>query len=194
MTARELLGDDGVSNGGRTLELVTRRSKPSPRAKLEDRRLSTPGPEGATAADWVAKEEGLAYKAVGTLSGSFGSGDTLVVVVNGDAFLAAKKGRPFQDLRTRALLVSCIREVDYVVPFEIEGDASVNEALRAIRPHVFTKGGDRTASTNIAEWDVCESLGIEVVTGIGLEKAWSSSNFLQDWGEFWASREASGPE
>ena len=35
-------------------------------------------------------------------------GDTLVVIVNGDAFLTAKKGRPFQDLETRCLIVSGI--------------------------------------------------------------------------------------
>ena len=32
-------------------------------------------------------------------------GDTLAVIVNGDAFLRAKKGEPFQDLRTRCLIV-----------------------------------------------------------------------------------------
>jgi cytidyltransferase-like protein len=49
-------------------------------------------------------------------------GDTLAVIVNGDSFLAAKKGRPFQSLETRSLIVSGIRNVDYVVPFEIKGD------------------------------------------------------------------------
>src|SRR5215213_1093147 len=49
-------------------------------------------------------------------------GDTLVVVVNGDAFLKAKKGKAFQDLKTRCQIVSFLRAVDYVVPFEIEND------------------------------------------------------------------------
>ncbi len=115
-------------------------------------------------------------------------GDTLVVVVNGDAFLTAKKGRPFQDLPTRSALVSCVREIDYVVPFEIENDSTVIKALRAIRPHVFTKGGDRFDPSNIAEWDTCQEIGIEVVTGVGLDKVWSSSDFLRDWGEFWITR------
>src|SRR3954465_11643000 len=52
-------------------------------------------------------------------------GDKLVVIVNGDWFLAQKKGRPFQSLETRSLIVSGISGVDYVVPFEIEGDMSV---------------------------------------------------------------------
>ena len=108
-------------------------------------------------------------------------GDVVVVVVNGDAFLTAKKGRPFQDLETRCLVVSAIRGVDYVVPFEIEGDQTVREALRRLRPHVFTKGGDRLEPRSIPEWEVCQELGIEVVTGVGEDKRWSSSWFLSAW-------------
>jgi cytidyltransferase-like protein len=108
-------------------------------------------------------------------------GDVVVVIVNGDGFLAAKKGRPFQDLQTRCLIVSAIRGVDYVVPFEIEGDRTVTEALRRLRPDVFTKGGDRVDAESIPEWDICQQLGIDVVTGVGEDKRWSSSWFLQAW-------------
>ena len=108
-------------------------------------------------------------------------GDLVVAVVNGDAFLRAKKGRPFQDLETRCLIVSAIRHVDYVVPFEIDGDLTVREALRQLRPDVFTKGGDRVDAASIPEWDVCQQLGIEVVTGVGVDKQWSSSWFLEAW-------------
>ncbi len=112
-------------------------------------------------------------------------GDTLVVVVNGDAFLRAKKGRNFQDIDTRCMLVSCIREVDCVIPFEIENDQTVCEALRRLRPHVFTKGGDRTDYSNIPEWQVCQEFDIELVPQVGLDKQWSSSDFLREWGEWW---------
>lgn len=108
-------------------------------------------------------------------------GDIVVAIVNGDAFLAAKKGKPFQDLDTRCRIVSAIRGVDFVVPFEIEGDASVRVALRRLRPNVFTKGGDRIDNRSIPEWDVCDELGIEVVSGVGDDKRWSSSWFLDDW-------------
>lgn len=114
-------------------------------------------------------------------------GDVLVVVVNGDSFLTAKKGKPFQDLPTRSLIVSGIRGVDYVIPFEIEGDSTVNQALAAIRPNVFTKGGDRVDATTIPEWTVCEKYGIKVVSAVGMDKEWSSSWFLKDWESFKAN-------
>lgn len=110
-------------------------------------------------------------------------GDTLVVVVNGDEFLTSKKGRPFMDLTTRCKIVSAVRNVDFVVPFEISDDSTVCEALRRIKPHVFTKGGDRTDLSNIPEWQVCQELGIEVIAQVGLSKEWSSSDFLAEWGE-----------
>jgi cytidyltransferase-like protein len=110
-------------------------------------------------------------------------GDVVVAVVNGDAFLRAKKGRPFQDLQTRCLIVSAIRHVDYVVPFEIDGDLTVCEALRRLHPAVFTKGGDRVDADTIPEWDVCQELGIEIVTGVGAGKQWSSSWFLDAWAQ-----------
>jgi cytidyltransferase-like protein len=113
-------------------------------------------------------------------------GDTLVVIVNGDTFLTAKKGRPFMSLDTRCKIISCIRNVDYVIPFEINDDLTVSVALDRIRPHVFTKGGDRTAHDSIPEWQICQDLGVELITQVGSPKEWSSSDFLKEWGEFWA--------
>lgn len=108
-------------------------------------------------------------------------GDTLVVIVNGDAFLTAKKGRPFQNLETRSLIVSGIVGVDYVVPFEIKNDQTVNKALEVLRPHVFTKGGDRANKTSLPEWEVCKKHNIKVIFGVGEDKKWSSSWFLKEW-------------
>ena len=120
--------------------------------------------------DFVAKETGKRP-------------DYLVVIVNGDGFLRNKKGAEFQDLATRARLVACMRGVDCVVTYETATDMSVNGALEAIRPHFFTKGGDRTDASNIAEWDLAQSLGCEIVTGCGLSKDWSSSDMLARWGK-----------
>ncbi|MEK7211573.1 MAG: adenylyltransferase/cytidyltransferase family protein [Patescibacteria group bacterium] len=108
-------------------------------------------------------------------------GDTLAVIVNGDGFLRQKKGKPFQDLATRCAIVSAIQGVDFVIPFEIENDQTVIEALRRLRPNVFTKGGDRIDASTIPEWQVCVALGIKIITGVGLSKLWSSSMFLKEW-------------
>lgn len=115
-------------------------------------------------------------------------GDTLVVIVNGDSFLQAKKGKPFMDLKTRCHVVSHIKGVDFVIPFEIENDQTVIEALKKIRPHVFTKGGDRIDKYSIPEWNVCEEFNIEVISEVGFNKLWSSSDFLHEWGEFWKNK------
>ncbi|MDF1702071.1 MAG: adenylyltransferase/cytidyltransferase family protein [Planctomycetota bacterium] len=113
-------------------------------------------------------------------------GDTMVVVVNGDAFLRTKKGKAFMSLDTRCKIVSALRGVDYVVAFEIEGDMTVAPALRAIRPNVFTKGGDRKKGSTMppSEEQACEEFAIELIDSVGLDKAWSSSDSLRDWGEF----------
>lgn len=111
-------------------------------------------------------------------------GDVLVVIVNGDAFLRAKKGKPFQDLRTRCSIVSAIRGVDFVIPFEIEDDQTVSKALEFIKPNVFTKGGDRTDQRTIPEWGVCEKHNIEIIAEVGIKKEWSSSQFLKEWEYF----------
>lgn len=110
-------------------------------------------------------------------------GDTLVVIVNGDSFLRAKKGHPFQNLETRSLIVSGIAGVDYVIPFEIENDQTVNRALEVIRPQVFTKGGDRVDKSHLPEWEVCQKYNIKVVFNVGEDKKWSSSWFLKEWDE-----------
>lgn len=108
-------------------------------------------------------------------------GDTVVVVVNGDEFLRNKKGKAFMDLRTRSEIMSYARGVDYVIPFEIENDQTVIQALKRIKPHVFTKGGDRIDETSIPEWGTCVEHNIKVVSGLGYDKAWSSSDLLKEW-------------
>ena len=115
-------------------------------------------------------------------------GDTLAVIVNGDWFLTKKKGRPFQNLETRCQIISAIRGVDYVIPFEIEGDMSVCKALEAIKPDVFANGGDRKDKESILEWGVCQKYGIQPVFGVGLDKKWSSSWFLKEWHEFFSKK------
>lgn len=115
-------------------------------------------------------------------------GDTLVVIVNGDTFLKNKKGKAFMDMKTRCSIVSYVIGVDYVIPFEISNDQTVCVALERLKPDIFTKGGDRIDYRTIPEWDVCKHHGIEIISGVGFNKEWSSSNFLQEWGEFWGKK------
>lgn len=103
-----------------------------------------------------------------------------VVVVNDDAFLENKKGAAFMDVKTRCQVVSCIRGVDYVIPFGSK-DGTVIEAIKAIRPTLFVKGGDRCDRESIPEWDVCKALNVSVRTGAGEDKHWSSSELLDRW-------------
>jgi cytidyltransferase-like protein len=110
-------------------------------------------------------------------------GDTVVVIVNGDTFLKKKKGKPFMDLKTRVEIMSYINGVDYIIPFDIENDQTVIQALKKIKPHVFTKGGDRIDETSIPEWATCVEHNIQVISGVGYDKLWSSSDFLKSWVE-----------
>lgn len=105
---------------------------------------------------------------------------TLVVILNGDAFLTAKKGRPFMPLDERAEILSAIDCIQYVIPFEPTDptDMTVIEALKVIRPKIFCKGGDRTGPENIPEWEICKTLEIKIVTGVGGTDKPQSSSWL----------------
>jgi len=119
------------------------------------------------------------------ISESKNYGDTLIVIVNGDRYLKQKKGLPFMKLEDRCAVLSTMRDVDFIVPFETESDNTVCGALKLIRPHVFTKGGDRLDERSIPEWNLCQLLGIKVVTGVGSHDDISSSHLLEKWADFW---------
>ena len=103
-----------------------------------------------------------------------GVGGKTVIVVNGDGFLERKKGGPFMPCIERCEIIAGIRGVDLVVPWD-DGSQTVVGALEELRPHFFTKGGDRDDPTVIPEWDVCQSINCKVVFGIGGKKVQSSS-------------------
>jgi D-beta-D-heptose 7-phosphate kinase/D-beta-D-heptose 1-phosphate adenosyltransferase len=107
-------------------------------------------------------------------------GDELVVIINNDNWLKAKKGFVFMPEDQRKELIEAMRMVDRVVLTEhAEGttDMSVCEALRAVRPDIFANGGDRFAD-NIPEAIVCKELGIETVFNIGHGGKVQSSSWL----------------
>lgn len=107
-----------------------------------------------------------------------------IAVVNGDSFLKQKNGRSFMPLMDRCQVVSGIKGVKAVLAYEAEDEMTVSPIIEALKPGFFAKGGgDRTNKNNIPEWDVCEKAGTRVVTGVGTNKEWASSDYLKKWGK-----------
>jgi len=84
-------------------------------------------------------------------------GDLLVVGVNTDRSVTALKGpgRPVLNLTERCEVLSALRSVHAVVPFDEETPL---ELIRRVRPHILVKGGD---------WAVGDIVGREVVEADG---------------------------
>ena len=84
-------------------------------------------------------------------------GDVLVVAVNDDGSVRRLKGpsRPINPLEDRAQVLAALSCVDHIVPFS--GDSPV-EALRAVRPDVYVKGGDYSYDS-LPEAPLVEELG-----------------------------------
>lgn len=84
-------------------------------------------------------------------------GDVLVVAVNDDDSVRRLKGssRPINPLDDRAQVLAALSCVDHIVPFS--GDSPI-EALRAVRPDVYVKGGDYTYDS-LPEASLVEELG-----------------------------------
>jgi D-beta-D-heptose 7-phosphate kinase/D-beta-D-heptose 1-phosphate adenosyltransferase len=70
-------------------------------------------------------------------------GDVLIVGINSDAGIRRLKGppRPINSLEDRMQVLCALSCVDHVVPFDEDTPC---ELIRAVRPHVFVKGGDYT--------------------------------------------------
>ncbi len=100
-------------------------------------------------------------------------GDYLIVIVNNNHQCVLKKGKPFMDEKDRIKIVEAIEWVDEVF-LSIDMDTTVCKSLEAIKPNIFTNGGDRT-NEEIPESMVCKKYGIEILDGLG-KKIRSSSD------------------
>ena len=90
-------------------------------------------------------------------------GDALLVAVNGDASVRALKGpdRPVHPETDRAEVLSALACVDFVTIFHTE---RVTDLIRAIRPHIYAKGGDYTVdSLDPGERAELEKVGAEIL-------------------------------
>tara|TARA_B100000242_G_scaffold276930_1_gene233187 strand:+ start:260 stop:802 length:543 start_codon:yes stop_codon:yes gene_type:complete len=104
----------------------------------------------------------------------------VVVVVNADSFLQRKKGYAFMPLEERMEIIDAIDGVDYVVSWETDGDQTVCGAIEILKPTYFTKGGDRFDASTIPEWDICQKINCEIITGVGAGgKVQSSSELVE---------------
>jgi len=105
----------------------------------------------------------------------------VVVVVNADSFLIRKKGYAFMPLKERMEIIDSMDGVDFVVPWEAAWpDQTVIGALEILKPKYFTKGGDRFDASTIPEWDICQQIGCEIITGVGAGgKVQSSSELVK---------------
>ncbi len=105
----------------------------------------------------------------------------VIVVVNADSFLERKKGYAFMPVKERMEIIDAIEGVDFVVPWAAEWpDQTVIGAISTLRPDYFTKGGDRFDASTIPEWNICQQIGCEIITGIGAGgKVQSSSELVK---------------
>ena len=113
-------------------------------------------------------------------------GDKLVVILNNDKQCILKKGDVFMPIEDKKAILEALECVDEVF-VSIDGDISVCESLRAVKPHIFAKGGDRFA-TEIPEAKVCIDLGIKMVDNLG-KKLQSSSELIKAAEEFNKTKE-----
>ena len=108
-------------------------------------------------------------------------GGKLLVILNNDNWLRAKKGFVFMDQDQRKRIIESIRYVDHVIVTDHElndPDRTVCKALESFSPDVFVNGGDRK-TYNTPEVELCKRLGIktEFILGDRLE---SSSQYFKD--------------
>lgn len=107
-------------------------------------------------------------------------GDELVVILNNDNWLRAKKGFVFMPQAERKELLEAVRGVSRVVLSKHgkhPADMSVAVDLERLRPDIFANGGDRGRS-NTPEGLVCRKLGIKQAFNIGKGGKIQSSSWL----------------
>lgn len=103
-------------------------------------------------------------------------GDVLVVAINSDESVRRNKGegRPLVTQDERAEVLAALRCVDFVTVF---GEATADELIRALRPHVHAKGTEWRAD-NVPELATVKAVGARVAI-CGDVKSHSSSDLAR---------------
>jgi len=102
-------------------------------------------------------------------------GEILIVAINSDTSVKRLKGsqRPFNNQKDRALFLSYLSFVDYVIIFD--EDTPLN-LITLIKPHYLTKGSDYVLADVVGK-NIVETNGGSVVL-IPLKKGYSTSKIL----------------
>ncbi len=115
----------------------------------------------------------------------------VIVIVNNDKQLIAKRGKAFIDSKNRCEVVKNLKGV-YKTYLSIDKGSSVCDTLKKIRKIYkndelfFVNGGDRNKN-NIPENNTCEECNIKQIYNVGGKKVYSSRNFLYEW-TVWAKK------
>ncbi len=108
-------------------------------------------------------------------------GDKLVVILNNDNWLMAKKGYVFMLENERKEVLSALQSVDKIVltaHSPDDPDRSVCRELAKIKPDVFANGGDRKNINDIPEGAVCKQFDIKMIFNVGKGGKVQSSSWL----------------
>ena len=112
----------------------------------------------------------------------------VVVLLNSDEWLSAKKGKEFLQYKEREIIMGSIKKVIDVISFD-DSDTTCIDGIRKVinkypnRKIKFANGGDRNNKTT-PETKFCENNAVETLWGIGGNtKKNSSSWILKRWQE-----------
>jgi rfaE bifunctional protein nucleotidyltransferase chain/domain len=102
--------------------------------------------------------------------------DVFIVGLNTDSSVKRLKGpnRPLQDQESRAISLSALVFVDYVVMF---GEDTPLELLKIIKPNILAKGGDYQIEA-IVGFDLVSSYGGKVIS-LPLVKGYSTTSIIK---------------
>ena len=105
-------------------------------------------------------------------------GDYLTVILNPDEDVIKKRGMVFMPLGQRYQILKSLRDVDEVV-IAIDGDGTVANTIKMLKPEILAKGGDRTPDNMPRnEINACKEVGCKIIYGVGKQLA-SSTELLK---------------
>lgn len=106
----------------------------------------------------------------------------VVVILNNDNWLRAKKGFVFMPEDERREILESMRDVDKVIMTyhaHATMDLSVNSELHDLRPDIFANGGDVERMQDVLEYQTCQHFNIAMRFHIGGPKVTSSSALVR---------------